>query len=397
MLSLIQTVYAARATTKPELAKLLNLTIPTVHNFISELVARNIVIENGMDDSRGGRRAVRYSFNGDLYHILAVRVTPQRIDIGLFDMLLNCIKKDQYRVDLDIFTSEEGLQLIISYIKDIIAQWNLNMNSMLDIGITFPGPVDNVSGFILKLPNLRHWENIPVKVIMERELRHGIIVEKDSFSNVIGLKWLNHVELDSNVIFLAIEIGVGIGCLNNGRLYRGKNHMMGEIGHVCIEPHGLLCKCGGRGCLELYASDIGIIKRVSERVKNGESPLLVSLCGDNGENLDMTIILAAEKQGDRVAREEMEFSLRYIAECVADVIKLYDPDRIIIGHRWLNDYPEMIAEIHERISMHAFLFNNTVSVEFNKIANLELISAAAVVIEYQFADSGNCRFLSLLK
>ncbi|MDR2111115.1 MAG: hypothetical protein LBP32_07390, partial [Spirochaetaceae bacterium] len=101
MLSLIQTVYAARAATKPELAKLLNLTIPTVHNFISELVARNIVIENGMDDSRGGRRAVRYSFNGNLYHILAVRVTPQRIDIGLFDMLLNCVKKDQYRVDLD--------------------------------------------------------------------------------------------------------------------------------------------------------------------------------------------------------------------------------------------------------------------------------------------------------
>ena len=398
MLSLIQTAYVSRATTKPELAKLLNLTLPTVHNFISELVTHNILSEDGVDDSRGGRRAVRYSFNRDLYHILGVRVTPQRIDIGLFDMLLNCIHEGQHHVDLEGFTSEEGLQLVISYIKDTISQWNIDMGTLLDIGITFPGPVDYSTGVILKLPNLQHWENIPAKAIFEREMKHNVIVEKDSFSNVIGLKWLNHVKLDSNVIFIVIEIGVGIGFLNKGQVYRGKNHMMGEIGHVCIEPRGLLCKCGGRGCLELYASDIGIIKRVSERVKNGESSLLAQLCGGNSQSIDMPMILAAERQGDPVARDAMEFSLRYIAECVVDIMKLYDPDQIVIGHRWLDKYPDMIAKVYEYISMHSFFFSkNSISIEFNKIANLELISAAAIVIEHQFSSSAHCRLLALLK
>jgi predicted NBD/HSP70 family sugar kinase len=398
MLSLIQTAYVSRATTKPELAKLLNLTIPTVHNFISELVAHDIVTEDGADDSRGGRRAVRYSFNGDLYHILGVRVTPQRIDIGLFDMVLNCIRQDQFQVKLDDYTSEEGLQLIITYIKNIIVQWNIDMAALLDIGITFPGPVDYTTGVILKLPNLLHWENIPAKTILERELGHSVIVEKDSFSNVIGLKWLNHVKLDSNVIFLAIEIGVGIGFLNNGQLYRGKNHMMGEIGHMCIEPNGLLCKCGGRGCLELYASDIGIMKRVSERVKNGESPLLAGLCGGNSQDIDMPMILDAEQQGDQVARAELEFCLKYIADCIVDVIKLYDPDQIIVGHRWLDRYPDMVAKIYEHISMHSLFGNKSfVLVEFNKITGLELISAAAIAVEHQFSSSNNCKLLALLR
>ena len=142
MLSLIQAMYVSRITTKPELAKLLNLTLPTVHNFISELVTHNIVIEDGVDDSRGGRRAVRYSFNGGLYYILGVRVTPQRIDIGLFDMLLNCVHQDQHQVDLEEFTSEEVLELIANYVRNVIDQWNIDRKDLLDIGVTFPGPVD---------------------------------------------------------------------------------------------------------------------------------------------------------------------------------------------------------------------------------------------------------------
>jgi predicted NBD/HSP70 family sugar kinase len=398
MLSLIQALYMSRSTTKPELARILNLTLPTVHNFISELAKHRIVSENGVDDSRGGRRAVRYSFNGGLYHILGVRVTPRRINIGLFDMLLNCICQDQYLVNLDYFTSEEGLELIISYIKEIFIRWHVNTENLLEIGITFPGPVDYVTGMILKLPNLVHWENIPAKAILKQELGHDVLVEKDSFSNVIGLKWLNHVKPDSNVIFLVIEIGVGIGFLNHGQLYRGRNHMMGEIGHVCIEPHGLLCKCGSRGCLELYASDIGIIKRVSERVKNKESALLTDFCeGGDSRDIDMAMILAAEERGDKVARAEMEFSLRYIAECVVNIIKLYDPDRIIIGHSWLNRYPDMAAKVQDHIFMNSFVDRNAISVEFSKIPNLELISAAAIVIEHQFSSTNNCKLLALLR
>lgn len=398
MLSLIQAIYVSRVTTKPELARRLNLTLPTVHNFITELVTHNIVVEDGVDDSRGGRRAVRYSFNGSLYYILGVRVAPQRIDIGLYDILLNCVYQDQHQVNLAEFTSQEVLELIVHYIGSVIGQWNINADDLLGIGVTFPGPVDYAAGVILKLPNLPHWENIPAKTILERELKRSVIVEKDSFSNVIGLKWLNYVKLDSNVIFLAVEIGVGVGFLNKGQVYRGKNHMMGEIGHICIEPHGLLCKCGGRGCLELYASDIGIIRRVSDRVKKGESPLLARLCGGDVRNIGMPMILAAEKQGDKAARAELEFSLRYIAECVVDIIKLYDPDHIIIGHQWLNGYPDMIAKVHEYISLHSFFFDkSTISVEFNKIANLEVISAAAIVIEYQFSSSGNCKLLARLK
>jgi predicted NBD/HSP70 family sugar kinase len=140
------------------------------------------------------------------------------------------------------------------------------------------------------------------------------------------------------------------------------------------------------------------MKRGSERVKNGESPLLAGLCGGNSQDIDMPMILAAEQQGDPVARAELEFCLKYIADCIVDIIKLYDPDQIIVGHRWLNRYPDMVEKIYEHISMHSlFVDKNVISVEFNKIADLELISAAAIVVEHQFSSSNNCRLLALLR
>jgi predicted NBD/HSP70 family sugar kinase len=397
MLGLIQAAFIARITTKPELAKIMNLTLPTVHNFIGELVTNNIVVETGSSKSHGGRRAIQYSFNADIYHILGVRILPNNIDIGLFDMLLNCIQKEQYPIDLAIFTPEEGMQYIIYLIKEMIIRWNVEPADLLEIGITFPGPVDDNRGLILELPNLPHWKNIPAKAILERELKLSVVVEKDSFSNVIGLKWLNCIQPDSSVVYVNIGVGVGIGFLNDGQLYRGKHRMMGEIGHISIDPNGMLCNCGGRGCLELYASDIGIIRRVSERVKNGESELISKFSRVNKQIIDMPIILAAELLGDAVAREEIEFSLKYLSECITDIIKLYDPDKVIIGHPWLDKYPAMKEKVYKSIFLDSvFCKPDSVSVEFNKIPNLELLSAAAIVVEHQFSSSDNSKLLALL-
>jgi predicted NBD/HSP70 family sugar kinase len=397
MLGLIKAIYTSRSAIKPELARSLNLTMPTVHNFINELVSNNIVTETGFGISRGGRRAVVYSFNANLYHLLGVRITPYRIEIGLFDMFLNFIRQELRPIKFNDYTPEEGVRFIVSYIKDVIVRWQIDLSCLLSIGVTFPGPVDNSAGRILELPNIPHWNDIHAKAILEREIGHGIIVEKDSFSYALGLKWFGNIKPDNSLVYLAIEVGVGIGFLNDGKLFRGKHNMMGEIGHISVEPDGMLCSCGGRGCMDLYASDIGIIRRITERVLNGESPLLKRLYNKNNHFIDMPMILAAEQQGDRIAKEELEFCLKYIAECVIDIIKLYDPDKIIIGHRWLDKYPEMIAKLYEYIFMQAtFINHESLAIEFNTITNLEVISAAAVVIEHEFSSVDNSTLLALL-
>jgi predicted NBD/HSP70 family sugar kinase len=397
MLKLIKEAYFTRVTTKPELSKATKLTMPTVHNFITELLSSRIVKSRGSADSKGGRRATLYEFNTSLYQILAVRMTLTRINVGLFDFGFECLGKKQYKIDFINLTVEEGMQKIILAVTECIKAWNVERKSLLGIGFTFPGPVEPINGIIQNLPNLRHWKSVPAKSLLERALNIPVLIEKDSLSNVVALKWLDHSNLNRNVVYVAIELGVGIGLLTNSRLYRGVNCMMGEIGHLSIDPSGPLCNCGNRGCLELYASDIGIIQRIRARLSNGQASVVGELCEGQLDRVDMAMILRAEEMGDEAAREEMEFSIKYIAVCIVDIIKLYDPDKIIIGHQWLKDYPDMFQRLLEYVFINPLFANReSAEIELNQIEDVELKGAAAVLVDHQFSSVDNCAFLKLL-
>jgi predicted NBD/HSP70 family sugar kinase len=397
ILKLIKTAFISKLITKPELSKATRLTLPTVHNFINELLASNIVKVSGAADSKGGRRATLYAFNTSLFQILAVRMTLNRIDVGLFDIGFKCLDKRQCKIDFLDITVEDGMKQIISCIAECLQTWNVERKSLLGIGVTFPGPVDPVSGVVRILPNLRHWSSVPAKATLERALGIPVLIEKDSLSNVVALKWLDHANRHRNVAFVAIELGVGIGLLNNSRLYRGVNCMMGEIGHISIDPTGPFCACGNRGCLELYASDIGIIQRIQARVRLGQDTVIGTLCHNQPERIDMPMILRAEKMGDKAAREEMELCSKYIAICVVNIVKLYDPEKIIIGHQWLGDYPDMFQKLLDTIlSDPLFINRESAKIELNPIDNIELKAAAAILIDHQFSSVDNCSFVKLL-
>ena len=394
MLQLLQSIYLEGPITKPALAHMTCLTLPTVHNFITELTASNVVREVGIADSRGGRRASLYEFNTNLYTLLGVRMTLGRIEIGLFDLGLNALQYKEINIDFQNLTAEEGMQNIIDSISLVMKEWSIKKSSLLGIGLTVPGPIDPDCGVIVKLPNLSHWKSVPAKRQLERAFHVKTILEKDSLSNVIALKWLGHGNSIDNIIYLVIELGIGVGLLSNGRLFRGKNCMLGEIGHISIDENGPLCNCGNRGCLEWYASDIGIIQRVKQRLQASNDTQLLALCNNDTSSLNMKVILEAAHNNNQIAMEEMEFCLKYIAICITDIIKLYDPDKIILGHKWLRNYPAMYDRILEHVYMNSIFANNeSVKICLNEVDNLELIASAAIILQYQFADAKNCKFL----
>ena len=394
MLQLLQTIYLEGSLTKPDLARMTHLTLPTVHNFVTELTATQVVREIGTADSQGGRRASLYEFNMNLFNILGVRMALGRIELGLFDLKMRCSQYKRVNIDFQNLTAEEGMQSIIDSIATVMKEWSISKKSLLGIGLTVPGPVDPSCGMILKLPNFSHWKSVPAKSQLERAFHVKAILEKDSLSNVIGLKWLNQSNTLGSVVYLVIEMGIGVGLLNNGLLLRGKNCMLGEIGHISLDENGPLCNCGNRGCLEWYASDIGIIQRVKQRLLKDKDSQLYDLCDHNLATLNMNMILAAAHEGNALALNEMEFSLKYIAICITNIIKLYDPDKIILGHRWLKDFPEMYHRTLEYVYMNSLFANHeSLNIQLNEIDNLELMASAAIVLQYQFAETKNCKFL----
>ncbi len=57
-----------------------------------------------------------------------------------------------------------------------------------------------------------------------------------------------------DLVYLKVSSGIGAGLILNGRLYRGSAGLAGELGHVLVDPDGIVCRCGNRGCLETVAA-----------------------------------------------------------------------------------------------------------------------------------------------
>ena len=54
-------------------------------------------------------------------------------------------------------------------------------------------------------------------------------------------------------LYVSGEIGIGGAAVLDGEVFVGRHGWAGEIGHVCVDPHGPPCRCGSTGCLEQYA------------------------------------------------------------------------------------------------------------------------------------------------
>ena len=120
--------------------------------------------------------------------------------------------------------------------------------------ISVPGLVRGDLRTAINVP-LLHWVDLPLAKVVENRLKLKGIETTVTINNDAKLGVLAEVALNqdipdrfSNIVYVLVKEGVGIGLFINGSLYVGSNHIAGEFGHMSIDPDGPECSCGRRGC-----------------------------------------------------------------------------------------------------------------------------------------------------
>ncbi len=109
------------------------------------------------------------------------------------------------------------------------------------------------------------WAGVDLRAVFEPVLKHPIFADNESNCSAIAeMMWGAAVGYEDFVLFTA-DIGVGGAIVNRGQVMTGIAGAAGEFGHMSINPDGELCRCGNRGCLELYASFQGPVQLASKR------------------------------------------------------------------------------------------------------------------------------------
>ncbi len=127
------------------------------------------------------------------------------------------------------------------------------------IGINLPGRFNHQIGKAIFAPNVQ-WPIGEIKLRVEKAT--GLTTVVDNVANACALSevWFGASDGTCDLVVVNVSEGIGTGIFANGRLLRGNEDAAGEFGHVQLDPQGLQCNCGSRGCWETMASNRAAVR-----------------------------------------------------------------------------------------------------------------------------------------
>lgn len=224
------------------------------------------------------------------------------------------------------------IQRIIELINELKEVSGIDAQSIKGIGIGVPGTPDIDTNVIEFLPNLPgKWLNVPLGAILEQQVKLPVALINDVRAITLG-EWMFGAGRGSDTIAcLAIGTGIGGGVVVNGQFHLGIGGTAGEFGHHVVEVDGLPCGCGGKGCLELYASGPAIAAMGVKEVMHGHTTRIGELVNHDLNRIDAGVIVQAAKEGDPVAMGILQRAGTYLGIAVGNILGIISPQKVIFG------------------------------------------------------------------
>jgi len=222
------------------------------------------------------------------------------------------------------------VQDIAQAVKRLIAAHAVGVVS--GVGIGSPGPINLVEGTLGHLPNFPGWDGFALRNALEKAI--GLPVHLECDANAAALaEWKlgagKEIAVDS-MCMLTLGTGVGSGIILDGKIWHGMVGMGGEAGHTPLIPDGLLCGCGSKGCLEMYASATGLTKAATALAARGEAKDIAEIIAEKGSVTALDLALLA-RAGSTSANHLYNRLGYYIGLSLAGLVSTLDLPLYIIG------------------------------------------------------------------
>lgn len=249
----------------------------------------------------------------------------------------------------DYPTPRGGAADVIASLRTLIGD-----HGHLPTGLAIPGPVPR-RGELLFLPNVPgDWGGVDLQRDIGA-LTSGFSVINDAVAFAHGeLAGAAHGYRDG--AFFTLGTGVGGAIAIDGKVVTGVTGRAGELGHMTVEPGGVMCGCGNRGCLETLASAPAIVTGASRYVLSGTSTALRDACDDDPSRLTAAAVAQAAAAGDRCAGDVLARAGRGLGVAIANVCSVVAPEVVVVGGGVASALDQMRPGIDDILALrHSFM------------------------------------------
>jgi glucokinase len=260
------------------------------------------------------------------------------VDIGGTNVKIGAITQDgklleQRKILTNVHRPpEEVIADISNTVSDVRKIVESQGSNVCSLGVGIPGTTDYGQGICQLLPNFPNgWKGVRIRELLETRLHLSTFLINDVRAITLAEKLFGAGRNVSSMVMVAIGTGIGGGVVIDNELVFGKDGSAGEFGHINVEPDGILCGCGGRGCLECYASGPAIAGFALRALVQQNDTLIRDLVQGNYNKVTAAVVAQAAEKGDRIAKEILATAGRYIGRAMATVAVVVNPEMVVIG------------------------------------------------------------------
>lgn len=223
------------------------------------------------------------------------------------------------------------IEEIAAQVIDAMEAAGLKRSDLRAVSVGAPGAVNPEKGLVYEAPNLG-WKDVRLGPKLSAMLGVPVLVENDVNVGTMGEYGLGAGKGAQELVGIFVGTGIGGGIISGGELYEGLRGAAGEIGHMVLQVDGPRCGCGKHGCAEALASRTAMEREVRAAIKNGAKSCVLELMKErNKDRMTSSIIIRALKKNDRVMRDVLKRTERYLGILVANVVNILDPECVVIG------------------------------------------------------------------
>lgn len=244
---------------------------------------------------------------------LALDIGGTKIAVGLVDADGELIHHAQ------LPTPRTGAEAIWAVTATLVDEAMATATDEVDgVGIASAGPIDLPTGTVSPI-NVTAWQRFPIVERVQAATGLPVRLGGDGLCMALGERWRGAGRDAQFLLGMVVSTGVGGGLVLDGAPYDGRTGNAGHVGHVVVEPDGVPCTCGGRGCVETVASGTHLARWAHE---NGwQAP----------PEADAKALADAANRGDPIALQAFRRATTALAMTIASVAAVCDLDLVVIG------------------------------------------------------------------
>ncbi|MFQ5815242.1 MAG: ROK family protein [Candidatus Hydrothermarchaeaceae archaeon] len=278
------------------------------------------------------------------------------VDVGGTKIEVSLVKGDKVVKKTRRQTeADKGSDAVLNNIADAIVE--VFSDDVEAVGVGLAGPFDPEKGVMIQSPHISCLVGFPIGDHLEERFKVRVAVDNDARMFTRGVLEFEYKGV-RNLVGLTLGTGVGGAVVTDGKMEENPRETSEEVGHMVVEEGGRNCACGGRGCIEAYASGRAMEERYMELT---------------GESLDAKSIVEKADGRDEAAKRVVEEAGAYLARGFAAIVDKFKPEVIAIG----GGVSEATALLRiARVEFDKLRLNVRVRIEKSRLKDATLLGAA---------------------